>query len=562
MIQAYLKKSFPADLKAGFITSVVALPLAIAFAIASGVPPVMGLYTAIIAGILGSAFGGSTYSITGPTGAMTVIILSTVNKHGVEGLLMAGLLAGMMQLALGIFRIGRYVKFIPLPVVSGFTAGIGIIIFVGQIANGLGIAIPAEEFIGDTIRDIWLELSHAQVSAIGVTLSTMLLLWLLPRLFSKAAVLKNIPPSLIPLVASAAAVWYFGLSIPIVGEIPHTPPSFSFLAINYELAREVMPAALTIALLGAIEALLCAVVADGMTNTHHDSDKELRAQGIANIALPFFNGIAATAAIARTAVNIREGAKTKWAGVIHALFMLSFMLLFADQVALVPKAFLAGILMFVSLRMINLHEIRTIVHISRTDAAVMLLTLGLTVLTDLVFAVQVGMLLAIFLLFVRLVRVTNITAMEEYDDGDGINGELARYSALKNRVAIYTIHGPFFFGTMSLFDQKVNEHMKMSRPITILRMKHVPFIDATGLLRLKEFIRERSHRQELVVLSGVRPEVRERIHHDSELMQYLPEQLIFDRTFQAIAWASEYVAPFHPQRKQPSVPEQPRTHVQ
>ncbi|MDZ4724184.1 MAG: SulP family inorganic anion transporter [candidate division Zixibacteria bacterium] len=538
-ITAYLKGSALFDIKAGFITAIVALPLAIAFAIASGVPPIMGLYTAVIAGLLGSTFGGSKFSITGPTGAMTVIILATVNRFGIEGLLMAGLLAGLIQIAFGVAKVGTFVKYIPLPVVSGFTAGIGIIIFIGQIANGLGISIPAEEFIGHTVVDIVKEFHSVNLSAVIIVVGTILMLVFLPSMFKRIRPLKNLPPSLVPLSLSVAATMHLGWILPEVGDVPSGLPAFNLLSFNFDLARQVLPAALTIALLGSIEALLCAVVCDGMTNTKHDSDKELKSQGIANAILPWFGGIPCTAAIARSAVNVREGAKTKGAGIIHALFLLSFMLVFASIVSHIPKAFLAGILMFVSFKMINIDEIKTIMRISRQDTIILFVTLGLTVLTDLVFAVQIGMFFAIFLLFVRLVNTSDIRALEEYDPTDTISATLNAHPLLKDKMAVYTINGPFFFGTMSIFEKKVNEHMHMARPIILIRMKHVPFIDATGQTRLKAFVRERKGRGIYVLFSGLQIRVEEQLLASKEFQSLVPTEHIFERSVQAIEFAEE-----------------------
>lgn len=532
----YTRNYFVFDLKAGFITSVVALPLAIAFAIASGVAPIVGITTAIIAGILGALFGGSRFSITGPTGAMTVIILGTLNKHGFEGLMLAGLLAGLIQILFGLLKFGRIIKFIPLPVVSGFTAGIGAIIFIGQIANGLGISIPTEEFVGHTLVDIFQSLSELNVVAFSICIGTVLMLRFLPKLFQKFDSLAWIPASLVPLVLSTLAVYMLQLQVPQVGEVPSGLFSFSLLNFNFDLFNAVLPAALTIALLGAIEALLCAVVCDAMTGTRHDSDKELIGQGIANVVLPFFGGMAATAAIARSAVNIREGAKTIGSPIIHSLFLLSYILLLGGVVQYIPKAFLAGILMYVAFRMINIEECRAITRISRQDALVLYLTLFLTLLTDLVFAVQMGMLLAIVLLFLRLVALADVTTMEEYDQDEGLNALVLQKPGLQKYLAIYTLHGPFFFGSMSVFEKKIDEHMHISKPVIILRMKHVPFIDSTGLIRLNDFIRDRRKQGGYVLFSGLTQKVKQTLLADGDFREITPNEYMFERTFEAIGY--------------------------
>ncbi len=536
MIKEYFQHKFLYDLKAGFITAVVALPLAIAFAIASGVHPIMGLYTAIIAGILGSALGGSEFSITGPTGAMTVIILSTVNKFGLEGLMVAGFLAGAIQIALGAIRLGRFVQFIPFPIVSGFTAGIGVIIFIGQIANSLGLSIPSKEHVWETLWEIITHIPQANGITVGITLFTILCLVFLPKILPRIKYLKNVPPSIIPLLLATAGAFFLRLSIPQVGEIPSGLPTFKLININLELVLEVLPAAFTIALLGAIEALLCAVVCDGMTNTKHKSDRELIGQGVCNTILPFLGGIPCTAAIARSAVNIREGAKTRIAGIIHGIFLLLTLLVFAPIAQYIPKAFLAGVLMVVSVKMINIHEFKTIMKISRSETIVLFITFGMTVLTDLVLAVEVGMVLAIFLLFIRLSNIIDISSMEDYKEHTGINAIVFSTPTLKDVVSVYTLHGPFFFGAMSLFDRKAKEHMGNGKPIMILRMKYVPLIDSTGVVRLNEFIKEKQRHKIVVMLADLTPAVQRTLHQNTEFNRIMKKEYIFTKTKEALSY--------------------------
>jgi sulfate permease, SulP family len=532
----YPRKFFLSDLKAGFITSVVALPLAIAFAVASGATPIMGLYTAVVAGILGAIFGGSRFSITGPTGAMTVIILATVNKHGLEGLFLAGLLAGLMQIGFGLLKIGRIVKYIPLPVVTGFTAGIGAIILIGQLPNAFGVSIPPEELLVNTVVDVAAHIGNANPVAITITLFTILSLALIPRLQDKLKFLQNVPPSVVPLALSIAATWFLALNIPQVGEIPTGWPEFKWVHVNFDLLNNVLPAALTIALLGAIEALLCAVVCDSMTSTKHNSDRELIGQGIANVAMPFMSGIPATAAIARSAVSIREGAKSRLAAIIHSVFILIYIFLLAPVVAYVPNAFLAGILMFVSFRMIDIGEFRTISRISRNDMLVLYITFFLTVFTDLVFAVQVGIIIAIGLLFVRLVSNLDVEYVEAHELSDEISALITSHDKIQKSVGVYTIHGPFFFGTMSIFEKKVDEHMHVGKPVTLLRMKYVPFIDSTGLVRLASFIKNKHKRGGYVLMSGVRDNVMATLMADRDFKEAMPREHIFDQSAEAIEY--------------------------
>lgn len=534
LVKEYFKTNFLSDLKAGFITSVVALPLAIAFAIASGVSPIMGLYTAIIAGILGSAFGGSKFSITGPTGAMSVIILSTVNKFGLEGLLLAGLLAGIFQILFGIIRLGKSVKYIPLPVITGFTAGIGAIIFIGQIGNALGLILPPEEHVWQTLYDIFLNLSKISLLALSISIFTIIILIFAPKYLSKTKFTKNIPPSILALIFSSMAVFIFALNVPLVGEITKGLPTFKIIDFNWALLKNVLPAAFTIALLGAIEALLCAVVCDGMTGTRHKSDKELISQGINNVILPFFGGIPSTAAIARSAVNIREGAKTRFSGIIHGIFILLTVVFFAQLAFYIPKAFLAGILMVVSVKMFNFHEIKMIAKTGKQDLLVLIATFSFTLLTDLVFAVQIGMLLAIFLLFVRLMQISSIKSMEEYDPKGEFNTILNSNSKLKDKVSIYTIHGPFFFGVINIFEEKLTEHMYLERPTILLRMKHVPFIDSSGLVQLIGFIKERRKKNSRVIFTEFWPGLKEKLMKNPEFSKLVSNKDIFKTVPQAL----------------------------
>lgn len=540
-VSQYFKESFTSDLKAGFITAIVALPLAIAFAIASGVEPQMGLYTAIIAGMLVSATGGSKFSISGPTGAMTVIILSTLHGFGLEGLFLAGFFAGAFQILFGILKLGKVAKYIPLPVISGFTSGIGAIILIGQIPNALGMTIPAKERVWETLYAIISNLSHLDTTAITICFATILLLLYLPGILAKVRYINSLPASIITLMLSVMLVFFYKLDIPIVGSIPAGLPQIQMLNFNLELLMAVLPAALTIALLGTIESLLCAVVCDGMTNTKHNSNKELIGHGIANMVLPFFSGIPSTAAIARSAVNIREGAKTQMSGIFHAIILLIILLFLGPIAAFIPKAYLAGVLILVSVRMINLTELKTTMHISKMDSAVLLVTFLLTVFTDLVFAVQMGMFLSIILLFIRLTNVIDIQTMENYDKAKGINATIFADPYLEKNVSVYTINGPFFFGAMNVFESKINEHMNISKPHIILRMRYVPFIDTTGIERLKSFIKTSKKHHHRVYLTSLQPEVMRKMKSDRKLSELMEKQHVhvFESTQEALGYVKQ-----------------------
>ncbi|MCM2324975.1 MAG: SulP family inorganic anion transporter [Candidatus Woesearchaeota archaeon] len=529
-----LKNIMP-DIKAGFITSIVALPLAIAFAIASGLEPIFGLYTAIIGGILASSIAGSKFSITGPTGAMAVVILVVVNKYGLTGLLLAGFLAGLIQLILGLVGLGKAVSYIPIPVISGFTAGIGAIIFIGQIANSLGITVPSHEFIGDTLKGIIDSAGGVQLAAVAITLMTIALLVYLPSLLKKSPFFRNIPASIFPLIISVLVIILFNPNIPIIGQIPRGLPQIHLFPITFRLVKDIFPSAFTIALLGSIEALLCAVVCDGMTATKHNPNKELVAQGITNMVVPFFGGMPVTAAIARSAVNIREGAKTNMAGVIHGIFLLAYMLFFGSLIALVPKAFLAGVLMVVSIRMINIHEIKTIFSISRGEALVFSATFLLTVFTDLVFAVQAGMIMVSFLLFYRLTTTAEVETMSDHDKNSSwIKNHIESDPYLKKNVSVYTIYGAFFFGAMTIFEKKIVEHVDVGKPILLLRMRYVPFIDSSAIIRLKELFEERKKEGKLTYLIRVNSDIKKRMHSNEAMAKILTKDMFFDSTKAAL----------------------------
>jgi SulP family sulfate permease len=503
-----MKSCFAPDLKAGAITAIVALPLAIAFALASGVTPVMGLYTAIIAGILGSLFGGSPFSITGPTGAMSIIILATMQQYGLSGLLLAGFLAGVIQIILGVLRLGSAVKMIPLSVVTGFTSGIGILIFVGQLENALGLSLPPTEYIWQKIPLIFSSLSQVNTGALILTGLTLLCVIFLPHVFAKMK-MRWLPPSFLALALTTLAVIYIPFAVPTIGNIVLSVPKFAFP--DFSLFFDVLPASFTIALLGSIEALLCAVVADNMSSTKHRSNKELVAQGVCNIVVPFAGAIPATAAIARTAVNIREGAKTRMAGVFHALFLMAIVLFLAPVAAFVPKAFLAGVLLYVSFRMVDVSEIKTVFSANFKEGLIVLVTIGLTFATDLVFAVQVGMLAAVVLLFWQMRENTYISYKENYSKDESLNKCIADDPLLKDSVAMYTIHGPLFFGAITVFDSKISEHMDMAKPYIIIRLKHVTFIDATAIAHLKSFVKHRLVKGNQVYFSRPTPLVKEKL---------------------------------------------------
>jgi len=436
---------------------------------------------------------------------MAVIILSTVNKYGIEGLLIAGFLAGLLQILFGVIKIGRVVKYIPLPVITGFTAGIGMIIFIGQIGNFLGIPISPKEHIWETFIEIIANLDSISIIAVCFSLITILMMVFFPKVLSKIKYIRNIPPSMITLVLASVLVWALALKIPLIGLIPRGFPAISLIKFNLELIKEVLPASFTIAMLGSIESLLWAV-----------------------------GGIPSTAAIARSAVNIREGAKTRMSGVIHGIFLLLVLLFLAPFAYYIPKAFLAGVLMVISFRMINMHEIKLISSTGRLDTIVLIATFILTILTDLVFAVQVGMMMAIFLLFARLTQIISITNMEEYDSKGEFNQIINSDPLLKDKVSIYTIHGPFFFGAINIFEQKLSEHMHIRRPSIIIRMKHVPFVDSSALIQLVGFLKERKKNNSRVIFTELWPGLEKKLFKNEEFKNLVSKENIFKTVHQAL----------------------------
>lgn len=491
------------DLTAGVIVGVVALPLAIAFAIASGVSPERGLYTAIIGGFIISFLGGSRVQIGGPTGAFVVIVYAIVEHYGYPGLAAATLMAGVILIIMGLARFGSAIKFIPHPVIVGFTSGIAVIIFSAQIRDVLGLSV--EKVPADFIEK-WVEyvrhISSINVHAAAISGGCLLVLILWPLLT------KRIPASLVALVGSTAIVYFLNLPVETIGSrfgsIPSTLPAPSLPEISFQNVRNLIQPAFTIAMLGGIEALLSAVVADGMIGSKHRSNMELVANGVANVLSPLFGGIPATGAIARTATNIKNGARTPVAGIIHAITLLLIMLLLAPLARLIPMACLGAILIVVAY---NMSEWRTFVALLKTpksDVIVLLITFGLTVIVDLTVAIEVGLVLAAFLFMNRMAHVTNIAQFEkEFEDSDDLDDPLSiQKRQVPQDVRVFEINGPFFFGAAYKFEEALQVMDRYPRVI-IIRMRNVPAIDSTGMHVLKQVHRQAQSRGTQMVLSGV-----------------------------------------------------------
>jgi len=494
------------DLTAGAVVGVVALPLAMAFAIASGVNPGAGIFTAIVAGFLISALGGSRTQIGGPTGAFVVIIYEIVIRYGEEKLLVCTLMAGVILLLMGVARLGRVIKFIPYPVTMGFTSGIAVIIFTGQIKDFLGLPIdklPAD-FIGK-LTEYALVITQLNPVALLVGAGSVAVLLWWPRKLA-----RFIPASVVVLFAAALLNGGLGLGLETIGTrfggIPQALPALSLPAISLELIRELIGPATTIALLGAIESLLSAVVADGLTDDRHDSNQELMAQGLANIAVPLFGGIPATGAIARTATNIRSGATSPVSGMVHAAVLLAFVLVAAPLASAIPMVALAAILIVVAARMGEWHLFRRLRHLPGSDSLVLLTTFGLTILFDLTVAVEVGIVLAALLFIKRVSEVSFATAVQTAVDQDTAPRTLHNVHHVPDDVEVYHIKGAFFFGTAEKLETTLRRMRQDTRTL-VLALDEAIDIDATGLNALEGLHQRMSAGGRRLVLCGIRPHV-------------------------------------------------------
>ena len=481
-LQGYSLQAFTADLIAGLTVGLVALPLAMAFAIASGVPPQTGIYTAVVAGFLISALGGSRFQIGGPTGAFVVIVAGIIAKFGLSGLLMVTLMAGAILVLMGVTGLGTAVKFIPRPVTIGFTNGIALLIASTQIKDFLGLTTPAvpSNFFG-RMQVLLAHIGTDDWPTVMVAITSLAVILLLPRLT------KRVPGSIVALLLGTIVTALFHLHIATIGTrfggIPTGLPPFALPHLRADLILPLLPSALTVALLAAVESLLSAVVADGMSGDKHNSNVELIAQGIANLACPFFGGIPATGAIARTATNIRAGAKTPIAGMVHALVLLLILLVAAPLARYIPLATLAAVLFVVAYNMGEWREIGTILRLSKADIAVWLVTFALTVLADLTVAVEVGIVLAALLYIYRVSQTTSVSTVTNKYIEDG-RAHVLQDKVVPSYVSILRIHGPFLFGTTDKLAEETAD-MKGLGQIVILRLRNMTAIDATGLHALE-----------------------------------------------------------------------------
>jgi SulP family sulfate permease len=529
------------DTLAGVIVGIVALPLAIAFGIASGVSPAQGLATAIVAGFLISALGGSRVQIGGPTGAFVVIVYGVVQRHGVDGLALATLIAGVLLLVMGFARLGTVIQFVPFPVTVGFTAGIALIIATSQLRDVFGLDLEKlpPSFV-DQVAAYWAHKGEVSLTALAIALGTTVLVALWPR------ILPRVPGSLVAILLTTAAVQLLDLRVETIedrfGAVPSSLPLPSIPSFDWSDVRAVFPDAVSIALLGAIESLLSAVVADGMAGTRHRSNMELVAQGVANLASPLFGGIPATGAIARTATNVKSGAKTPIAGMVHALTLLAILYLFGDLAGMIPLATLGGVLLVVAWNMSELHVVRSLLKAPRSDVLVMLTTFALTIAIDLTVAIQVGMVLAAFLFMRRMAEISEAGLVrrmageeERVDDADAL--------ALRDMppgVEVFELYGTLFFGAVAKFKDAVRQMERRPR-VMILRMRDVVVVDASGLRALEDLLGQTKRDGTVLLLSGVHAQPLVAIERSGLLTRIGEENTLPDLP-SALARARELVA--------------------
>lgn len=533
-LKNYNRQTFVKDLLAGIIVGIVALPLAIAFGIASGVSPEKGLITAIIGGFIISFFGGSKVQIGGPTGAFIVIVYGIIQNYGTSGLIIATIMAGIMLFAMGALKLGSIIKFMPYPIVVGFTSGIALTIFSTQIKDLFGLNI--DKIPGDFIGKwgVYLEnFNSINLWSLGLGVFSIVLIFLWPK------VSRKIPGSLIAIILVTAVVYYLrefaGITgIETIGDrfsINASLPSPETPAISMELIKELFPSAFTIAMLGAIESLLSAMVADGVIGDRHDSNTELMAQGLANMIVPFFGGIPSTGAIARTMTNINNGGRTPVAGIIHAVVLLLILLFLGPLTKFIPMACLAGVLVVVSYNMSEWRQFKALLKMPKSDVSVLLITFFLTVLFDLTIAIELGLIMAVILFIRRIMETSSVSVIEE-DLKPNEYSESDEKLNIPQGVAVYEVNGPFFFGVANKFEEQM-DHMGKKPKIRIIRMRKVPFIDSTGVRNLRNMCQAAKREGIITVLSGVNTKVHE-VLVKSDFYQLLGEDNICSNIYLAL----------------------------
>lgn len=513
-LRHYSMSRFKDDLIAGIVVGIVALPLAIAFGIASGVSPTVGLITAIIGGFLVSACGGNSVQIGGPTGAFIVIVYSIIQNYGLQGLAIATLMAGLILILLGLFHLGTVIKFIPYPIVVGFTSGIALTIFSTQINDffGLGLKDVPSDFLskwGVFISNF----GNIDFPTLGVGVVSLLIIILTPKIS------KKLPGSLIAIIIVTALVYFLkeaipGMNVETIGDrfgnLPTDIPQPQGFELSMNTINILLPSAFTIAILCAIESLLSATVADGVTGSHTNSNTELIGQGIANVVVPFFGGIPVTGAIARTMTNITNGGRTPVAGIIHTVVLLMIFLFLMPLINLVPMSCLAAVLIVVSYNMSGWRTVVGIFKAPKSDVSVLIVTFLLTVIFDLTIAIEIGLLLAVILFLRRVMENTEIKVYsEQLDVAEGTEATQHEVLDVAPGVSVYEIDGPFFFGVATKFDEMMRSTLGAKPVVRIIRMRKVPFIDATAVHNLELLIKSSQSEGIHIVLSGVNPQVRQ-----------------------------------------------------
>lgn len=545
-LKNYSKETFMADLMAGIIVGIVALPLAIAFAIASGVSPEKGIITAIIAGFIISLLGGSKVQIGGPTGAFIVIIYGVIQQYGESGLIVATLMAGIILILLGVFKLGAVIKFIPYPIIVGFTSGIAVTIFTTQIADVFGLNFGGEKVPGDFVGKWILYFRHFDTvnwwNAI-ISVFSILIIAITPK-FS-----KKIPGSLIAIIVVTLSVYlmkvYGGVDcIDTIGDrfsIKAELPGAVMPALNWEAIKNLFPVAITIAVLGAIESLLSATVADGVIGDKHNSNTELIAQGAANLITPLFGGIPATGAIARTMTNINNGGKTPVAGIIHAVVLLLILLFLMPLAQYIPMACLAGVLVVVSYNMSGWRTFKGLMRSPKSDVTVLLITFLLTVIFDLTIAIETGLVIACVLFMRRVMETTEISVIKDEIDPSAEMDMTTNEEALviPDGVEVYEINGPYFFGIATKFEETMVQ-LGDSPEVRIIRMRKVPFIDSTGIYNLGNLCVMSQKEKTTIILSGVNEKVHQ-VLEKSGFYELLGKENICSNINEALERAKEII---------------------
>ena len=535
----YSFEKFKTDLVAGIVVGIVALPLAIAFGIASGVNPTVGLITAIIGGFIVSAAGGCSVQIGGPTGAFIVIVYNIIAEFGLEGLAVATFMAGLILVMLGMFRLGTVIKFIPYPIVVGFTAGIALTIFSTQVNDffGLGLRnVPSE------VLPQWgtylTNLASIDLATLAVGVASLLIIVITPK------VSRRLPGALLAIIIVTAAVSLMpGVHVETIGdrfgELATDIPQPHAFVLNMATINRLLPSAFTIAILGAIESLLSATVADGVTGSRTNSNTELIGQGMANVIVPFFGGIPVTGAIARTMTNITNGGRTPVAGIVHAVVLFMIFLFLMPLINLVPMSCLAAVLIVVAYNMSGWRTIRAIFHNPKSDISVLAVTFLLTVIFDLTIAIEIGLLLAVILFLRRVMENTEIKVYsEQLDIAEGSESTVHEVLNVNPGVEVYEIDGPFFFGVATKFDEMMRTTLGRKPIVRIIRMRKVPFIDSTGLHNLEALIKSSRDEGIHVVLSGVKDNVRAALVN-AGVDKLLGEDHICDHITKAVVMANK-----------------------